>query len=114
VEDCGESNRARSTEGSTGCITNSSEVIVQAVMSDNLCKRKRDLIALVAEIGKELPCQERSKLRELLCEHHNVFAIGVGERGKTVMIQMEVDTTLEVLDTRDNWPEGFPLQQDKR
>jgi len=92
TEDCGESNQARSTEGSTGCIINRSEVIVQAVTSDDLCKRKRNLIALVAEIGKELPWQERSKLQELLCEHHNVFAIGNGERGETGMIQMEIDT----------------------
>ena len=32
------------------------------------------------------------KLQELLCEHHNVFAIEDGERGETVMVQMEIDT----------------------
>ena len=59
---------------------------VQEVTSNDVCKQKRDLIASVAEIGKELPWQDRSKLQKLLCEHHNVFAIEDGERGVTGMI----------------------------
>ena len=73
------------------CNSDGSQATIQAVTFDDICKRKRDLISLVAEIGKELPWQDRSKLQELLCEHHNVFAIEDGERGETDMIQMEIN-----------------------
>ena len=54
--------------------------------------RKRKLIGSVAEIGTRLPWQDKSKLQDLLCEHHSVFALEDGERGETGMIQMEIDT----------------------
>ena len=85
----GESGQARSADGN---VDDGPQVTVQAVTSDDISKRKRDLIASVAEIGKELPWQDRNKLQELLCEHHNVFAIEDGERGEIAMVQMEIDT----------------------
>ena len=85
----GELKQASNTDGN---VSDGSQVAVQAVTSNDVCKRKQDLITSVAEIGKELPWQDRSKLQELLCEHHNVFAIEEGERGGTGMIKMEIDT----------------------
>jgi len=85
----GEMKQAEYTKGGNN---DGSQATIQAITSDDICKRKRDLIALIAEIGKELPWQGRSKLQELFCKHHNVFAIEDGERGETGMIQMEIDT----------------------
>ena len=85
----GEMKQAEYTKGGNN---DGSQATIQAITSDDICKKKQDLIALIAEIGKELPWQDRSKLQELLCEHHKVFAIEDGERGETGMIQMEIDT----------------------
>ena len=68
------------------------QATVQTVVTDReeICKRK--LVDSVAEMATRLPWQEKSKLQDLLCEHHNVFALEDGERGETGMVQMTIDT----------------------
>ena len=46
----------------------------------------------MAEIGVELPWQDKSKLYSLMCKYHDVFALGDRERGETDLIQLEIDT----------------------
>ena len=53
--------------------------------------RKRKLMGSVAEMGTELPWQDKSKLH-LLCKHHSVFALEEGERGEIGMVQLKIDT----------------------
>ena len=53
---------------------------------------KQKLVQSVAEIGVNLPWQEKSKLYSLLCDYHDVFVLEEGERGETGLIQMNIDT----------------------
>ena len=46
----------------------------------------------VAEMGTKLLWQDTSKLQDLLCKHHCVYALEDGERGETEMVQMKIDT----------------------
>ena len=46
----------------------------------------------VAEMGTKLLWQDTSKLQDLLCKHHCVFALEDGERGETGMVQMKKHT----------------------
>ena len=65
---------------------------MQAVVTDREEVRKRKLVDSVAELATRLPWQEKSKLQDLLCEHHSVFALESSERGETGMVQMTIDT----------------------
>ena len=62
------------------------------VISTSLSDRQRKLTRSVAEIGAELPWQDKSTLYSLLCEYHNVFALEDGEMGETDVVMMEIDT----------------------
>ena len=68
------------------------QATVQTVVTDGEEIRKRKLVDSVAEMATRLPWQEKSKLQDLLCEHHNVFALEDGERGEKGMVQMTIDT----------------------
>ena len=54
------------------------------------CQRK--LTQSFAEIGAELPWQDKSTLYSLLCEYHNTFALEDCERGETDVVTMEINT----------------------
>ena len=65
---------------------------VCSVETTDMEKRKQKLIQSVAEIGVNLPWQDKGKLYSLLCEYNNVFVLEEGERGETGLIQMKIDT----------------------
>ena len=54
------------------------------------CQRK--LTQSIAEIGAELPWQDKSTLYSFLCEYHNTFALEDGERGEIDVVIMEINT----------------------
>jgi len=62
------------------------------VISTSLSDHQRKLTQSVAQIGAELPWQDKSTLYSLLCEYHKVFALEDGERGETDEVMMEIDT----------------------
>ena len=69
------------------------QTAVQVVTTtDGEGNRKRKLMDSVAEMGTKLPWQDKSKLQDLLCKHHCVFALEDGERGETGMVEMKIDT----------------------
>ena len=65
---------------------------MQTVVTDREEIHKRKLVDSVAEMATRLQWQEKSKLQDLLREHHNVFGLEDGERGETGMVQMTIDT----------------------
>ena len=67
------------------------QATVQAIVIDREI-RKWKLVDSVAEMATRLPWQEKSKVQDLLCEHHNVFSLEDGERGETGMVQLTIDT----------------------
>ena len=69
------------------------QAAVQVVATtDREENHKQKLIGSVGEMGTGLPWQDKSKLQDLLCKHHHVFALEDGERGETGMVQMRIDT----------------------
>ena len=44
------------------------------------------------EVGPTLKWQDKDRLRRLLLDNHQAFAIEVGERGETDLIHMSIDT----------------------
>ena len=59
------------------------QTAVQVVTTtDGEGNRKRKLMDSVAEMGTKLLWQDTSKLQDLLCKHHCVFALEDGERGR--------------------------------
>ena len=89
------------------------QTAVQVVTTtDEEGNRKRKLMDSVAEMGTKLLWQDTSKLQDLLCKHHCIYALEDGERGETEMVQMKIDTG-------DSEPKRQPaprtlLQQGKR
>ena len=65
---------------------------VCSVTTTDVDKRMQKLIQSVAEIGINLPWQDKSKLYSLLCEYHDSFVLEDGERGETGLVQMKIDT----------------------
>ena len=54
-------------------------------------RKRRDL--LLEYVGQpDLPESERTKLIELIQNHHELFALEEGERGQTDLVEMEIDT----------------------
>ena len=62
------------------------------ITSTNTSDRQRTLTQSIAEIGAELPWQDKSRLYSLLCEYHTTFALEDGERGETDVVRMEINT----------------------
>ena len=56
---------------------------VYSVETIDLEARKQKLLQSVAEIGVNLPQQDKNKLFSLLYEYHDVFILEEGERGET-------------------------------
>ena len=65
---------------------------VENITSTDTSDRQRKLTQSIAEIGAELPWQDKSTLCFLLCEYHDVFALENGERGETDIVRMEINT----------------------
>lgn len=58
----------------------------------NVAKRKQKLGQLLAEVGPTLSWQDKDRLRQLLLSYHHAFAVEEGDRGKTDLIEMTIDT----------------------
>ena len=65
---------------------------VENVTSTDTSDRQQKLTQSIAEIGADLPWQDKSTLCSLLCEYHDVFALENGERGETDIVRMEINT----------------------
>ena len=76
----------------TSCTEPSTSATVGNVTSTNTSDRQWKLTQSIAEIGADLPRQDKSTLHSLLCEYHNAFALEDGERGETDIVRMEIDT----------------------
>ena len=68
-----------------------SQSIINQLSSSVTDRQRRDL--LLEYVGQpDLPEAERTKLIELIQNHHEVFALEEGERGQTDLFKMEIDT----------------------
>ena len=70
---------------------NPSSTIVLTISTDEN-HRRQTLGALLMEVGPTLKWQDKDRLRRLLLDNHQAFAIEVGERGETDLIHMSIDT----------------------
>ena len=68
-----------------------SSTIVLTISTDEN-HRRQTLGALLMEVGPTLKWQDKDRLRRLLLDNHQAFAIEVGERGETDLIHMSIDT----------------------
>ena len=76
----------------SGSIPITSDGLLVRQVCANVEGRKRLLGRLVADVGPTLCWQDTDRLRQLLLNHHEVFAVEDGDRGETNLVQMTIDT----------------------
>ena len=88
-EDRGDGGRGLVVEGQADIIRSSTIV---STISTNADHHRQTLGELLAEVGPTLKWQDKDRLRHLLLNNHQAFAVDKGERGESELIQMSIDT----------------------
>ena len=90
------------------------ELRVQQVSTDStvqaMSRRKEKLPDKLKQ--PTLPPYELQQLKDFLADHHDVFSLEEGERGKTDIVQFEIDTGMLLL--KNNLPEECLLLLGRR